>query len=163
MALAKPGDQVLTDTMTSPAIRSIAAMLNLRLKPVAMDERGMIPDDLEEKLKQNDCKAVYLIPNFHNPTASIMPLERRMAIAEIAERFGLYLVEDDVFGSLIETRIKPPLLGQGLEGRTCQSVRWPPRSAPPSQSDDRTKRFYNRSIPILTCSNNKIPVPETPH
>ncbi len=107
MALAKPGDQVLTDTMTSPAIRSIAAMLNLRLKPVAMDERGMIPDDLEEKLKQNDCKALYLIPNFHNPTASIMPLERRLSIAEIAERFGIYLVEDDVFGSLIEKRIKP--------------------------------------------------------
>lgn len=36
-----------------------------------------------------------------------MPIERRIAIAEIAERFGLYLVEDDVFGSLMEKRIKP--------------------------------------------------------
>ncbi len=107
MVLTKPGDLLLTDTLTSPAVRSIAAMLHLRLKPVAMDEDGMIPGDLEETLKQNRCRALYMIPNFHNPTTSVMPLERRVAIAEIAEKYHLYILEDDVFGSLMENQISP--------------------------------------------------------
>ncbi len=107
LALTKPGDLLLSDVITSPAIRSIAAMLHLRLKPVAMDEHGMIPDDLEEQVKQNHCKALYLIPNFHNPTTVVLPLARREAIAEIAGRSGFYIIEDDVFGSLINKRANP--------------------------------------------------------
>ncbi|MBU0971372.1 MAG: PLP-dependent aminotransferase family protein [Proteobacteria bacterium] len=100
MAMTRPGDTILTDTTTSPAIRSIAAMLHLVLKPVAMDKMGMVPEDLEEKINSFPCRVVYLIPNFHNPTTAVMPQNRRQSIAEIIERSGLFLIEDDVFGGL---------------------------------------------------------------
>ncbi len=100
MALTSPGDTILTETTTSPAIRSIAAMLHLTLKPVVMDKDGMVPEDLKEKIEKKTCRAVYLIPNFHNPTTTTMPQSRRRAIAEIIEQSDIFLIEDDVFGGL---------------------------------------------------------------
>ena len=107
MAITSPGDTIFTESMTSPAIRSMAAMLHLVLKPVAMDAEGLVPEDLEEKLKQHHCKAVYLIPGFQNPTTAVMPPARRRAIARIAERSGLYIIEDDVFGGLVPAGLAP--------------------------------------------------------
>lgn len=107
MAIASPGDTIFTESLTSPAIRSIAAMLHLVLKPLAMDENGLVPDDLAEKLGQSPCKAVYITPNFHNPTTAVMPLARRQAIARLAQRYGLTIIEDDVFGALVPDPIPP--------------------------------------------------------
>jgi DNA-binding transcriptional MocR family regulator len=107
MAIASPGDIILAESMTSPAIRSIAAMLHLVLKPVALDENGLVPEDLEEKLAQHRCKALYITPGFQNPTTSVMPPARRQALARLAERSGLYIIEDDVFGALVPDGIPP--------------------------------------------------------
>lgn len=107
MAIASPGDTIFTEAMTSPAIRSIAAMLHLVLKPVAVDAAGLVPVDLEEKLGRSPCKAVYLTPNFHNPTTAVMPLDRRRTLARLAGRHGFYLIEDDVFGPLVPDALPP--------------------------------------------------------
>jgi DNA-binding transcriptional MocR family regulator len=101
MAIAAPGDTIFTEAMTSPAIRSIAAMRHLALKPVAVDEDGLVPADLEEKLGRSPCKALYLTPNFQNPTTALMPLERRRTLARLARQHDLYIIEDDVFGCLL--------------------------------------------------------------
>ena len=40
-------------------------------------------------------------PNLNNPTVSLMPDSRRQEIAEIARRFGVHIIEDDVYGPLL--------------------------------------------------------------
>ncbi|MCG8616830.1 MAG: PLP-dependent aminotransferase family protein, partial [Desulfobacterales bacterium] len=100
MAVTRPGDTLLTESLTSPAIRSIAAMLHLRLTPVASDSSGIDPDDLAAKLKAGPAAALYLVPDFQNPTAAILPPDRRTAVADIVARSGISLVEDNVFGGL---------------------------------------------------------------
>ncbi|HCY86947.1 MAG TPA: PLP-dependent aminotransferase family protein [Desulfobacteraceae bacterium] len=100
MAVTRPGDTVLTETLTSPAIRSIAAMLHLRLTPVVSDGCGIDPDDLAAKLEAGPAAALYLVPDFQNPTAAILPPDRRRRVADIIDRTGICLVEDDVFGGL---------------------------------------------------------------
>ena len=100
LAVTRPGDTIYTESLTSPAIRSIAAMLHLTIKPVATDGQGLIPEDLEEKQKNSPARALYLVPDFQNPTTAVLPEHRRDAIAGIVENSGLYLVEDDVFGGL---------------------------------------------------------------
>ncbi len=100
LALTRPGDTIFTESLTSPAIQSIATMLHLTVKPIATDASGIIPEDLEEKQKSTPAKALYLVPDFQNPTTAVLPGHRRDALVRIVENSGLYLIEDDVFGGL---------------------------------------------------------------
>src|SRR3546814_15219444 len=42
-------------------------------------------------------KGVFLIPTLQNPTAAVLPDDRRDAVAAIVERHGMLLVEDDIY------------------------------------------------------------------
>ena len=64
------------------------------------DDDGLVPESLEETLKRNQVKFIYLVPTFQNPTGRTLPLERRRRIADIITRYGALLVEDDPYGSL---------------------------------------------------------------
>lgn len=64
------------------------------------DDDGLIPESLEEVLKANQIKLVYLVPTFQNPTGRTIPLERRKRIAHIIQQYGAFLVEDDPYSSL---------------------------------------------------------------
>ena len=107
-ALLQPGDLLLTEALTFPGVRSIARLLQLRLQGLAMDAEGLLPDAFESACRQGSAKAVYCIPSIQNPTGSVMPAARRQAIAEIAERHGVAIIEDDVYGFLDEAA-PPPL------------------------------------------------------
>ena len=49
---------------------------------------------------EHGARLLYTIPTFHNPTGRTLGLERRRALAAVAERCGLWLVEDDPYGEL---------------------------------------------------------------
>ena len=52
-------------------------------------------------------RALYCMPTLHNPTARTMPLGRRQAIVEIAARYDVALIEDDVYGFLPDQPLPP--------------------------------------------------------
>ncbi|MBT3360579.1 MAG: PLP-dependent aminotransferase family protein [Rhodospirillales bacterium] len=106
-ALCQPGDVVLTEELTYPGIKAVAAMFHLRLRGVAMDHEGMLPDAFEAACQKGDAKVLYCIPTFHNPTSTVMPESRRAEIAEIARKYGIFIVEDDVYGFLEDDRPLP--------------------------------------------------------
>jgi 2-aminoadipate transaminase len=45
-------------------------------------------------------KFIYVLPNFHNPAGTTLPLDRRERLVEIASRLNLPVVEDDPYGQL---------------------------------------------------------------
>lgn len=96
--LAKPGDVVLAEMITYPGARSIAAQLGIKLNGVRMDEQGIDPDALADACKKWRPKALYLNPTLQNPTTITIPKIRRQAIANVAQRFGLPIIEDDAYG-----------------------------------------------------------------
>ncbi|MFC7543075.1 aminotransferase class I/II-fold pyridoxal phosphate-dependent enzyme [Siccirubricoccus deserti] len=98
--LVARGDVVLTDAFTYPGIRTATAQLGIRLAGVAADAEGMSPDAVEAACRATGAKALYCIPTIQNPTTVTMPLARRRAIAEVARRHGLRIVEDDAYGLL---------------------------------------------------------------
>ena len=53
--------------------------------------------------------ALVCTPNLNNPTSSLMSDTRRREIAAIAQRFGVYVIEDDVYGPLLGEGRAPPL------------------------------------------------------
>lgn len=107
-SLGVAGKAILAEGLTFPAMRPLAQYLGTRLVGVALDQHGVRPDALEEACRTHQAVALCTVPTLQNPTASIMPAERRREIAGIARRHGLFLVEDDVYGS-IPTDVPTPL------------------------------------------------------
>lgn len=106
--LTRPGDHIACENITYPGIRSLAAQMGLQLTGLDMDDDGIVPDALEKACKTIDLKALYLNPTIQNPTTYTMPEERRRAIANIAARYGLPILEDDPYSPLLPTA-PPPL------------------------------------------------------
>src|SRR6202007_663410 len=44
LGLARPGDSVLTEELTWPGALSVGRLTGIRLMPVAIDDKGMVPD-----------------------------------------------------------------------------------------------------------------------
>lgn len=106
-ALCQPGDVIMTEELTYPGIKAVAAMFHLRLRGIAMDQDGLVPEAFEAACKKGDAKVLYCIPTFQNPTSTVMPASRRTEIAEIARKHGISIIEDDVYGFLEEDRPLP--------------------------------------------------------
>lgn len=87
---------------------------------VEMDEQGMLMDKLEETLEANKGKVkfIYTIPDFQNPTGRTMPIERRKKMVELANKYGIFILEDNPYGSLrFEGDIMPAIKSFDTEGR----------------------------------------------
>ncbi len=67
---------------------------------IEMDEDGVIPESLEDILKNNIIKFVYLVPTFQNPTGRTTTMERRVKICEIIQKYNTLLIEDDPYSAL---------------------------------------------------------------
>ena len=70
-----------------------------RISGGPFDDEGMQTDALEEALRTGP-KFIYVIPNFQNPTGVTMSLERRKRLVELADQYGVPIVEDDPYGRL---------------------------------------------------------------
>ncbi len=99
-ALTRPGDTILCESLSWPGMVSFAWMRGLSAQGVAMDGEGIIPEAFEEACIRHRPSAAYLMPSMHNPTTIVLPERRREALAAIARRHGVWLVEDDVYGFL---------------------------------------------------------------
>lgn len=66
---------------------------------VRTDEHGMVMDELEAALRIGP-KFIYILPNFQNPSGATLSLERRMKLVELADKYGVPIVEDDPYGQL---------------------------------------------------------------
>ncbi len=97
MTLFKPGERIATDAMTYPGLKGMAATLGLRLVPIAMDEAGMLPEALDAACRRGDLRGLYVLPEMHNPTTYRLPDGRRDALAGLARRYGLTVIEDDAY------------------------------------------------------------------
>jgi 2-aminoadipate transaminase len=102
---AKPGGVVLVEAPTYADSIHIFRDHQLELCSVPMDESGLLPEALAKQLEQlsasgKSASFLYTIPNFHNPTGTTLPTARRLAVIELARRYGFIIVEDDVYRDL---------------------------------------------------------------
>ncbi len=97
--LIEPGDRVLVEEPSYLAALQAFAMAGAVVVPVACDGDGIDPDAVAAAA-EHGARVLYTIPTFQNPTGRTLPLERRRALAEVAERCGLWVIEDDPYGEL---------------------------------------------------------------
>ncbi len=106
LSLCQAGDTVLVEAFTAPGIKAACAQLRLPMQGVAMDDEGILPQDFERMIRATAARIAVLTPTLQNPTAAVMSVERKQAIADIARRHGVQVIEDDVYGALTDS---PPL------------------------------------------------------
>lgn len=93
------GDRILVEAPTYLGALQAWNAYGAEYVPVASDENGMITDAVEDALRAGP-KFIYVLPNFQNPTGVTLALERRRKLIDIAERYGVPVVEDDPYGQL---------------------------------------------------------------
>lgn len=119
-ALARPGDPLYVEALTYPGVKAAARTLGLHLRPVAVDDQGLVPEALAEQCGAGAGGLLFVQPSLHNPTAAVMPAARRLQLAALARERDLMLIEDSVYEFLLPD--PPPPLAALAPERTIHIV-----------------------------------------
>jgi 2-aminoadipate transaminase len=93
------GDRILVEAPTYLGALQAWNAYGAEYVAVPLDQDGMMADALEEALRTGP-KFIYVLPNFQNPTGVTLSLERRHKLIELADRYGVPIIEDDPYGQL---------------------------------------------------------------
>ncbi len=93
------GDRILVETPTYLGALQAWNAYGAEYIAVPCDKNGMLEEEFNEALRTGP-KFIYLLPNFQNPTGVTISLEKRKLIVEMADRYGVPIIEDDPYGQL---------------------------------------------------------------
>ncbi|WP_118183831.1 PLP-dependent aminotransferase family protein [Paraburkholderia phosphatilytica] len=97
--LIDPASRVLVETPTYLGALQSFSLFEPHYVQVPTDEHGLIPEGLTPELTA-DARLLYAQPNFQNPTGRRLPIERRRALAALAQTGAFPIIEDDPYGAL---------------------------------------------------------------
>lgn len=98
--MLSPGDPVAVEAPTYLGALQAFNPYEPRYVEIETDEDGLVPASLERVIAEHRPKFAYLSPTFQNPTGRTLPLERRKQVAEIINRSGTLVIEDDPYCDL---------------------------------------------------------------
>lgn len=99
-AMTAPGDRIAFENLTYSQVSRSVALAGRRVALTENDGHGIVPEDFERVCAQQHPKLVFLMPSAQNPTCATLPLDRRRAIAEIARRYNVWIIEDNLYGAM---------------------------------------------------------------
>lgn len=101
LATVDPGDTVIVEDPVYPLVAKVLQLAEARIEAVPVDENGLDVDELERRLDAGlRPRALYVVPDFHNPTGRVLSADRRVRLVELAERFGFVVVSDNPYVEL---------------------------------------------------------------
>ena len=116
------GDVIVTEELTYSGTIHAYRGLGARLVGIPVDEDGMQVSILERTLSElaatgTPPRFIYTLPTYQNPTGTVMPIERRRALLEIARRFGVLIVEDNCYADVhFDGQVPPSIYSLAEEG-----------------------------------------------
>lgn len=93
--LIGPGDHVVVDSPTYPGAIQSFRSAGASLLPWGTD---WSLSQLEELLVRYRPKLIFTMPTFQNPTGRVMSLKTRVGLLDLAGRYRIPVIEDDVYG-----------------------------------------------------------------
>jgi len=117
------GDKVAVGLPTYLAALQAFNLWRPKYIGVPVDKDGLNTEILEELVRKHrktrkPIKFVYVVPTGQNPTGTIMSLERRKHLLEIASSYDLFIVEDDPYGFItFDDNIPPRIKALDAEDR----------------------------------------------
>jgi DNA-binding transcriptional MocR family regulator len=120
LAGAEPDSRtvILEDPVYHGLVR-VFSRAGANISAVPVDAAGLDLHVLEETLRQTKPRLLAVTPSFQNPTGATLPLERRKRLLEVTRRFGLVLLESDIYSELrYQGSALPPLKQLDGSGNT---------------------------------------------
>lgn len=105
LGLFRSGEAIATDTITYPGFKSVSVLKDIDLIPVEGKHGVMNPDELERQCQARKLRAIYLMPTVHSPLGTVMDVETRLRLLEIARKHDLLIIEDSAYAFL---EVSPP-------------------------------------------------------
>jgi len=114
-ALLDKGDVVLLEAANYAGTLTRLDALGVEYVGIDLDHDGMRMDALERSLSEltsagRKPKYIYTIPTIQNPTASVMPVERRREMLALAKTYDVPIFEDDCYADLVFSGARPPAI-----------------------------------------------------
>ncbi|PAB59767.1 aminotransferase-like domain-containing protein [Anaeromicrobium sediminis] len=72
----------------------------MKLVGLNMDKNGIMESEILNRINKRNINFLYTIPTFHNPTGTLMPMDRRKNIINLCEKERMPIIEDDVYREL---------------------------------------------------------------
>lgn len=98
--LLAPGDRIILERPSYLAALQAFGLAEAQIVSAPSDANGMDVDWVERYVEQHRVKAIYVVPDFGNPTGATLSLARRQQLVQLAARSGTMLIEDDPYGAL---------------------------------------------------------------
>ncbi|UOY87821.1 PLP-dependent aminotransferase family protein [Bacillus glycinifermentans] len=113
-------DQKRKILIEQPTYHLLLKYLEVHQLPVIGIERtaqGIDLQRLELLFRTEDIKFFYTMPRFHNPLGSSYTEKEKKSIVRLAERYGVFIVEDDFLGDLEGNQKADPLFSYDISSR----------------------------------------------
>ncbi|WP_437785433.1 PLP-dependent aminotransferase family protein [Sorangium sp. So ce1097] len=108
-------DVLLSSDPAYQGITAAARLLGIEVEPVAVGDDGISAEDVAAAIRAvhargRRARALYVIPDFDNPSGVTMSLEARRRLAELASAEALILLEDTAYRPFRYEGDAPPML-----------------------------------------------------
>ena len=94
------GAEILVEQPTYQRMNRLLVAQGLAYQTIERRIDGINLDELEEQFKSGKIKFFYTIPRFHYPLGHSYSDQEKRAILDLANQYGVYIVEDDYLGDL---------------------------------------------------------------
>jgi 2-aminoadipate transaminase len=118
--LLEPGDTIVVEEASYGGFLTRVRRFGVNMVPLPLDKQGLDVEALgrifaDLKSKGIRPKYLYTIPTVQNPTASVLPLERRHAVIKLCESYGVPILEDECYSDLVWEGKRPQAM-RGIAG-----------------------------------------------
>lgn len=155
-----PGDVILVETPTFVHTDMIFKMFQAKLVPCETDNDGLVMEDVEEKIKKYNPKFIYTIPTFQNPTGVTLSQERRIKLAELANKYNVMVLEDDPYREIRYSGEELiPIMNYDKNDNVIFAGSFSKIFSPGSRlgflvaSEEQIEKFCNIKLGTDTCTN----------
>jgi len=104
LTAGNPGATIVTESISHHSLAALCSCLAMKLKGLDIDRYGILPQAFEKACRQGGVKVLYLMPSLANPTVYLMSEDRRHNLLEIAKKFKVFILENDVLGPLVTNK-----------------------------------------------------------
>ncbi len=101
--LIDPGDIILTPSPAYLGFLVPAVKLRSNIVTIPTDLEGIVPEYLEKAIEKSIARwnktpdIIYIVPDSDNPKGTTLPLSRRKALFDIAEKYDILIIEDAAY------------------------------------------------------------------
>lgn len=105
--LTEEGDSIIIPTPNFNGQLQLLASLKRKIVEIPANHEGFNLDRLEHEMKYSGAKACLLTANYQNPLGFCLSNEDKQKIAELAEKYKCFIIEDDIYAECGFNQIKP--------------------------------------------------------